>query len=199
MYIYIYIYTYMNIYLYVRWNLERVAWSTRIKMPICIYIYICIYTYTYIFIHVGNEKRSRDLLVSKCLYSVRSQGALNIRLAPGKSWFLVGPYDWWEYNYNILNHSSHSWNLFSHTSNTKACAIQALKTCRICCLHLLPLRPACHFPSFKGIKQNTTKSVPTDVLILIWSYSFDSIWYGSQNQVFDAFQWGKMAGKTERW
>ena len=33
-------------------------------------------------------------------------------------------------------------------------------------------------------------SRPKLLLVQIWSYSFDSIWYGSQNQVFDVIQWG---------
>ena len=41
-------------------------------------------------------------------------------------------------------------NLFSRTSNTKVCTIQALKICPICCLHLAQVRSACHFPSFSG-------------------------------------------------
>jgi len=33
--------------------------------------------------------------------------------------------------------------------------------------------------------------------IQIWSYSFDSVGYGSKNQMFDALQWGKwQAGHT---
>jgi len=40
-------------------------------------------------------------------------------------------------------------------------------------------------------------SRPKGSSVQIWSYSFDSIWYGSQKQSFDAFQWGKwQAGPT---
>jgi len=32
---------------------------------------------------------------------------------------------------------------------------------------------------------------PVSTQVLIWSYSFDSVGYGSQNQIFDALQWVK--------
>jgi len=40
--------------------------------------------------------------------SDQSQSAINIRPAPGKSEFTVGPYEWWEYDWNFLKYSSHS-------------------------------------------------------------------------------------------
>ena len=43
---------------------------------------------------------SRTLYYSHQLCT--GQSALNIQPAPGKSWFTVGPYEWWEYDYNFI-------------------------------------------------------------------------------------------------
>jgi len=64
--------------------------------------------------------------------SDQSHSAWNIQPAPGKNWFTVGQYEWWEYDYIFLEYSSFTLNLFSAKSNTKACLIESLKTCLMC-------------------------------------------------------------------
>jgi len=49
-----------------------------------------------------------------------SQSALNIRPAPGQTWFTVGQCGWWEYDCNFRVYSCPSLNLFSPNSNTKS-------------------------------------------------------------------------------
>jgi len=91
-----------------------------------------------------------NLVTHRYLICDGSQRALNIRPAPGKSVFTVGPYEWCMYDCNFVDDSSHSYNLSSHSLNTKVCAIEALfeealKVCLMCCLHLTRVCPACHF------------------------------------------------------
>ena len=59
-----------------------------------------IYIYIYILHHsiLKHSDRSSD----------RSQRTLDIRPAPDKRRFSVGPHEWWEYDHNFLIHSSHS-------------------------------------------------------------------------------------------
>jgi len=47
-------------------------------------------------------------------------------------------------NYHFFVYSSHCLNLFSRKSSTQACYIKTVKTCRMCCLHLARVCPACH-------------------------------------------------------
>ena len=106
----------------------------------------------------------------------QSQSALNIRPAPGKSWSTVRPYERWECDsdYFFSKNISPSLNLFCPNSNTKACAIEALKMCLTCCLQLARAVLPANFPiaahqqiSFVNRKlKNTNKSVPTKVLLL---------------------------------
>jgi len=49
---------------------------------------------------------------------------------------------WWRYEYDFLNRSSHTWNLFIHNSNRQACAVEVLATC-LCFLHSAQSAPAC--------------------------------------------------------
>ena len=204
LYIYIYlclsmsgsVYISKSICLYIHKHM-RSGW---VPECMCIYIYtylcLCLYLYLYLIVYVCIHA----FKISDRLYSDRSQSPLNIRPAPGKSWFSAGPYKWWEYDYNFLNHGSLRLNLFSHTPNTKHCAIRALTTCLMRCLHLAPVHPACLFPHWKASRclcepnrKNATKSVPTNVLIfkiktlvgtdLVAFFRFGMV--GSQNQLFD--------------
>jgi len=103
---------------------------------------------------------------------------------------LVGPCEWWEYDYNFLHHSSHSLNLCSHTSNTEACAIYAFKTCLNCYLHVAMLPRACHFPHIKA--SNTWVCEPCH----IESKEYDQICtderFGLQDQKFRQYRFGRI-------
>jgi len=146
--------------------------------------------YMYTYIHMPHSIR---------LYmgnSDWSQRALNIRPAPGKSWFTVGPYEWWEYDYNFVEYNVLSLNLFFLNVDAKACAIETLQTCimfmhyvetlQTCimfCLHLaravLPaISPVAAHQTTSFVNRmvqfvlnwkNADKCVTTKVLVLLYS------------------------------
>jgi len=53
---------------------------------------------SYIWVHV----KSHVALMNESRLSNRSQIAINIRPAPGEKWFMVGPFDWREYDYTFF-------------------------------------------------------------------------------------------------
>jgi len=156
----------------------------------CIYVYEWIHEFIYgrreqpdpslhllATIHLLVYPSTNHILqIHDFIWTDRSQSALNIRPAPGKSWFTVGPYEWWEYKYNFLEHNVPSLTCFSLNFNTKACEIEALKTCIMFCLRLvravLPANSPIAAHQTTGFMNRTVpnwkgedKSVPTKVLV----------------------------------
>ena len=88
--------------------------------------------------------------------------------------YTVGRYEWWEYDYITFLITASSKILLSHSLNTNACAMKALKTCIMLCLHfaraVLPAIAAHQTTSLVHStppnRNNTTESVPKKVLVL---------------------------------
>ena len=94
-----------------------------------------------------------------------SQSSLtrNIRPAPGKSWFPVGLYECWEYDYVFFEYSSHSSILFSHNLNSKF--VWAWSTHHVPVIYMLfensMGHPVCHFPHCRAWNNWFCEPYPT--------------------------------------